>query len=209
MNCTRSALLLAALGLTANPTHAATWSFSLDAGSARMQGEGPSMYDHTVGLQAAWWASPRWAIEAGIAQTDHATLRDAEYGDVFGISPARTLSLGARHHWPLGERGFALLRGGVAYLRQSRDNYVLHQSYDPVYNYFIFDIEWRRVRATSTAPYVGVGAGWRWDARWSSSIELRRTFADLANRCRHDGSACTSSSARLDTLTFGISFDYD
>jgi hypothetical protein len=209
MNCIHSALLLAALGLISTSSHGADWSLALDAGSARMEGEGPSLYDHSVGLRAAWWPSTRWAIEAGIAQTDNATLRDAEFGDVFGVDPTRSLTLGARHHWPLGGRAFAVLRGGAAYLRQTRDNYVLDQRYDPVYDYYYFSIEWRRVRASSISPYVGLGVGWRWHDRWSSSVELTRTFAGLANRCRPDGSACTAGSARLDTATLGISFDFD
>ena len=209
MNCNRSAVLLAALGLISMPTRSANWSFALDAGSARMNGEGASLYDHSVGLRAAWWTSPRWAIETGIAQTDNAVLHEDITGSVFGVGPVRSIALGARHHWPLSERTFAIVRGGAAYLRQNRDNYVFHDGYDPVHDYYYAEIEWQRVRASSTAPYLGVGFGWRWDDRWSSSVELTRTFADLANRCLHDGSACASGSARLDTATIGISFDFD
>jgi hypothetical protein len=61
---------------------------------------------------------------------------------------------------------------------------------------------------SDTGHYLGVGVGWRWNQRWSSSVELARLYGDVAYGCDETGCATTHSSY-FDFVTFGLTYEFE
>ena len=190
-------LLWSTLLLLAGSAQAASWSVGADFGSAQLDSrhhrDAEVDTDAVFGLRANWWLHPRVALEAGWLHASTGYRTDAGSFE----RDYDALLVGARFAIPFGERWFAHVRGGYA------QNFI--------------DTEEPRggvagaplVRDDSDAGhYLGAGVGWRWNERWSSTLEFTRVFGDVAYGCEF-GACATTHSSYLDSVTFGVSYEFE
>ena len=192
---TRSLALV--LLCAASGAHAGTWSVAIDAGSSELDSrhhdDADVDSDLVFGLRAGWWFNQYLGLEAGWQHADTAYRIDAgeferEYDAVL---------VGVRVAVPLGERFFALAKGGFAWN--------------------LIDTEEPRGRVpgaeiveddSETGHYLGAGVGWRWSKRWSSTLEFTRVYGDVAYGC--DPGICrTTHSSYFDSVTFGVAYAFE
>jgi len=181
----------------AGGAQAGTWSVGADLGRAQLDSrhhDDAEVDTGTVlGLHAGWWFNRYVALEVGWRHADTGyrtgTLRVERDFDA--------LLAGARLALPFGTRGFAFAKGGYA-----------HQ---------FIDTEEPRVGSGGVAQvrddsdaghYLGIGVGWRWNARWQSTLEFTRVYGDVAYGCEF-GDCATTHSSYLDGVTVGIVYRFD
>lgn len=205
-------LLVAGLGFGL-PAQADTWSVGVDAGSAKLHSSagGAGLFDDTIGIRAAYWLTPRFSIEAGVAQTDDFRLGIGPgSGYEFVVHPLRSFELGARGEWPLGEKLFAIGRLGLDYSRYtSTVPVVTAVNVDFTQPSVSTAVEIRHGRRSDVSPYLGLGFGWRWNAHWASSLEASRVFGDYGSVCTGLFPGCLSRSSHLDTTTLTLDYRFD
>lgn len=189
-------LPLALLGAMAG-ANAGGWTVGVDAGPSQLDSRHHDDADVdtrvALALRGAYWFTDNFALEGGLvhAETSYSTA---------GLDSDRdmtSLLLGGRAQARIGERAFVYARGGYAQHRIDTE-------------------EPRLVGGTTTiveddsdrGHYLGVGFGWRWGERWSSSIELMRLYGDVAYGCDETGCATTHSSY-FDLATFGVAYHFD
>jgi hypothetical protein len=190
-------LLTLILCAVAPAASAGTWSVGVDAGPARLDSRHHDDADvdtrAVLGLRAAWWLNRNFAFEGGLVYGETGYRTGGEDFD----RDSTSLLLGARAQAGIGDRSFVYARGGYARHR--------------------IDIEGTRVRnGTATfidadsdsGHYLGAGFGWRWNERWSSSVEVARLYGDVAYGCDDTGCGTVHSSYH-DMVTFGIAFDFE
>jgi hypothetical protein len=199
-------LLCAGLG-TALPAFAGSWSIGADIGAARLR-PGDSIgtkFDYLVDVRVDYWFAPQYAIELSDGYADG-------HLDLQGYSVdrnLRALRLGVRGQWSLGSRAFLVGRAGIDH------NHIWRYSIEPTafpnpVNGGTDTFDLIRRHRTDNAPYAGFGLGWRWDAHWSSTIEIAREFNHASYHCDPAPRYCSSTNpGRFDTATAGIEYRFD
>ena len=187
-------LILFAIAAGAN---AGNWTVGVDAGPSQLDSRHHDDADvdtrAALALRGAYWFNRNFALEGGLvfAETTYSTGDDDFDRDM------TSFLFGGRAQAGIGDRVFVYARGGFAQHRIDTE-------------------EPRVVGGTTTlveddsdrGHYLGVGLGWRWNERWSSSLELTRLYGDVAYGCDETGCATTHSSY-FDLATFGVAYDFE
>lgn len=201
-------LLVAVLLGATTSAHAGTWTLGLDGGASRLDardyGEADDFLDNDVdtraaiGVRGAYWFTPNLALEGELLHAD--TAVGSRVGDIERDMTA--LLIGGRAQASIGNRSFVYVRGGYAqqWIDTSEPRFVTVGNVTTVS--FVKD-------DSHAGHYLGLGLGWRWSERWSSSVELARLYGDVGYACGDDFDCSTTNPSYFDLATFGVAYHFD
>ena len=196
------------LALAAAPlASAASWTVGVDAGPSRLDANGA---DHASSHAAEsvrldWWLAPGWALEGSVvhAQTTFRVGAGNPFLDREVDRDLDAFRVGARGRWTLDDTFFVDARAGLDYSRIDSERVSIRET-GPHTAEIRFDRDY-----ADQGPYLGVGLGWRWNERWSSSVEYTRMFGNAGYECHASGNCDSMNRSHFDTATVGLAYDFD
>lgn len=182
--------------LLSGSAQAGEWSLGGTFGSSRLDSrhhdDAAVATEPVLGVHLNWWFHRRFALEVGWvhATTGYRTENESTDRDL------DAWLAGVRWMIPVGGRFFVQARGGYAKLHIDTEAPRFADGEGPMRD------------GADRSHYLGAGLGWRWNARWQSTLDLTRVYGDVAYGCEF-GVCATTHSSYFDSVTFGIEYRFD